>query len=324
MLRHLPLAQDARLVVGMNPADDAAVYRLPSGEGLVFTADFFTPIVDSPEDFGGIAAANALSDVYAMGGRPFLALNLVGFPLATLSHDVLGRILRGGADVAAEAGVLIGGGHSIDDAEPKYGMAVVGFVDPDAAWTKAGLRAGDRLFLTKALGTGIIATAHKRDQVEAPHLDAAVSSMRQLNRAAMEAGRASGVRAATDITGYGLLGHLLEMCRASHVGARLRFDALPILPGVHAYLDRGIVPGGTRRNLEDVADHVRFAPRLREADRLLCADAQTSGGLLLAVAPALAPDLAQALMRAGVIAAEIGEVTADARADGEGARIEIC
>lgn len=320
MLRHLPIAHDARLIVGMNPADDAAVYRLPSGEGLVFTADFFTPIVDSPEDFGAIAAANSLSDVYAMGGRPLLALNLVGFPLATLGHEILARILTGGATVAAEAGVLVAGGHSIDDAEPKYGMAVVGFVDPAAVWTKAGLRAGDRLFLTKPLGTGIVATAHKRDQVEAAHLDAAVASMRQLNRAAMDAGRAAGVHAATDITGYGLLGHLLEMCRASDVRARLRFDALPVLPGVRGYLARGIVPGGTRRNLEDCAPSVHFEERLGEEARLLCADAQTSGGLLLAVSPGRAAALSSLLSAANLWATEIGEVLHSADTE---KRIEI-
>lgn len=294
----------------MNPADDAAVYRLPGGDGLVFTADFFTPIVDDPEAYGAIAAANALSDVYAMGGRPLLALNLVGFPLKTLGHDVLAAILAGGARVAAEAGAIIAGGHSIDDAEPKYGMAVVGLVDPALVWTKAGLRAGDRLYLTKALGTGIVATAHKRDGVSESDLAAAVASMTTLNRAAMEAGRAAGVHAATDVTGYGLVGHLLEMCRHSQVAATLWSSALPLLPGVLGYVRAGFVPGGTRRNLEDAGDAVGFADGVSEELRLVAADAQTSGGLLLAISPARAAALEAALAERGVLVAPIGAVVA--------------
>jgi len=292
----------------MDPADDAAVYRLPGGDAIVFTADFFTPIVDDPEDFGAIAAANAMSDVYAMGGRPLLALNLVGFPLKTLGHEVLAKILAGGAAVAREAGVLVAGGHSIDDAEPKYGMAVVGMVDPESVWKKSGLRTGDRLFLTKPLGTGIVATAHKRGVVDDADLRAAVASMRTLNRAAMEAGRAAGVHAATDITGYGLLGHLLEMCRGAGQRAAIDSSALPVLPGVRRYIDDGVVPGGTRNNLADASSSVAFAAALDETTRILCADAQTSGGLLLAVSADAAPRLRAELAARQVLVAEIGEV----------------
>jgi selenide,water dikinase len=292
--------------VGLNVADDAAVYRLDDEKALVFTADFFTPIVDDPGDFGAIAAANALSDVYAMGGRPILALNLVAFPMKKLPLEVLEAILAGGQSVAREAGVLVAGGHSIDDAEPKYGMAVVGLVEPGRVWTKDAGRAGDLLFLTKPLGTGIVTTAHKRDGAKAQDLAAAVASMRALNREATEAGRAAAIRCATDITGYGLLGHLREVCEASGVGARVSFGALPLLPGVLEYAARGFVPGGTRGNLAFASDAVAFAPTLGESERLVCADAQTSGGLLLAVAPEQAETLRAALATAGLPAREIG------------------
>jgi selenide,water dikinase len=306
----------------MNPADDAAVFRLPSGEGIVVTADFFTPIVDDPRDFGAIAAANALSDVYAMGARPLLALNLVAFPLESLGAAVLGEILAGGAEIIHEAGAVVGGGHSIDDREPKYGLAVVGLVDPLSAWTKGALTPGDHLFLTKPLGTGMIATAHKRDGVAAEILAAAVRSMRRLNRDAMDAGRAAGVRAATDVTGFGLLGHLLEMLRASRLSAQLDFSALPFLEGARDCAERGFVAGGTRRNLEDVASAVTFAATLSDVDRLLCADAQTSGGLLLAVAPERSSALTGELERRGVLAARIGHVT-DAVGQNEAPRIRV-
>jgi selenide,water dikinase len=299
---------DPRLEVGMNPADDAAVYRLDDGQALVFTVDFFTPIVDDPRDYGAIAAANSLSDVYAMGARPLLGLNLVAFPMKKLPLEVLSEILAGGADVAREAGVPVAGGHSIDDAEPKFGMAVVGLVPPGQAWTKDAARPGDRLVLTKPLGTGVVTTAHKRDQVAADDLAAAVASMRRLNKAAMEAGREAGVRCATDVTGYGLLGHLAEICRSSDVRARVHAGDLPLLPGARGYAERGLVPGGSRANLEFVSDVTHFEDAVDPTTRVLCADAQTSGGLLFALPPPRAQALHAALAARGVLAAPVGEI----------------
>jgi selenide,water dikinase len=307
-LRRLPVFESPDLLVGMNPADDAAVYRLDDAQALVFTTDFFTPIVDEPQDFGAIAAANALSDIYAMGGRPILALNLVAYPMKTLPLEVLSEILVGGGVVAREAGVVVAGGHSIDDAEPKYGMAVVGLVHPAEIWAKAGARPGDRLYLTKPLGTGIVTTALKRDGAHPDHLAAAVASMRRLNRAAMEAGRAAQVRCATDITGYGFLGHLLEVCRASGVRARVSAGALPLLPGVRDYILRGFIPGGTRANLAYAVEAVAFAPEVDEPSRILAADAQTSGGLLLAIPAERAAVLEQELAARGVLGAAVGEI----------------
>jgi selenide,water dikinase len=265
--------------------DDAAVFRLAPNRALVATVDFFTPIVDDPADWGAIAAANALSDVYAMGATPLFALNLVGWPRETLPLDLLGEVLRGAGEIAREAGCPVLGGHSVDDPEPKFGMAVIGEVNPDRMLTNAAACAGDLLVLTKPLGTGILATALKRDALLEAGMADAVRSMRTLNAGAMRAALEVGVSAATDVTGFGLVGHLLELLEASGVGGVLAFDALPLLPHARSLAGRGFIPGGTKRNLEAAAERVTWAADLTEIDRWLAVDAQTSGGLLLAVPP---------------------------------------
>lgn len=245
------------------------------------TVDFFTPIVDNPAAWGAIAVANALSDIYAMGATPLFGLNLVGWP-RELPFDVLGEVLRGAAEVAKRAGCLILGGHSIDSAEPTFGMSVIGEVHPDRMLTNAGACAGDLLVLTKPLGTGILATALKRDALLETGMADAVRSMTTLNDGASRAALKVGVSAATDVTGFGLIGHLTGMLEASKVAAEIVFEALPILPHAKNLASRGVVPGGTQRNLE-AATNVDWAPKLSPADRYICVDAQTSGGLLLAV-----------------------------------------
>jgi selenium donor protein len=248
----------------------------------VATVDFFTPIVDDPAAWGAIAVANALSDIYAMGATPLFGLNLVGWPRDRLPFEMLGELLRGASDVAQRAGCLVLGGHSIDAVEPTFGMAVIGEVHPDRMLTNAGACAGDRLILTKPLGTGILATALKRDALLETGMAEAVRSMIALNDGASRAALRVGVSAATDVTGFGLVGHLTSMLEASKVAAEIAFDTLPILPHARNLASRGIVPGGTERNLE-AADNVEWGADLSATDRYLCVDAQTSGGLLLAV-----------------------------------------
>jgi selenide,water dikinase len=270
------------LLVGNETLDDAAVWRISDDLAVVHTIDFFTPVVDDPYDFGRIAATNALSDVYAMGGRPAFALNVVAFP-KTLPTELLGEILRGGADVARSAGVAVAGGHSIDDAEPKYGMAVVGFVHPDRVWTNAGGRAGDVLVFSKRLGTGIITTAVKRGDPPAEAVAAAVDSMTTLNDRAADELRPLEPHAVTDVTGFGLVGHAHELAAASGLALRLDAPAVPILPGARELVEQGMVPGGTRANLELAASFATFGAGVGEVERLLLCDAQTAGGLLAAL-----------------------------------------
>ena len=286
IVRALPVQDDPDLLVGTATADDAGVYRLADELALVQTVDFFTPIVDDPYDFGRIAAANALSDVYAMGGRPLTALNLVAFPLERLGADVLGAILRGGLDVCAEAGATVVGGHSIDDPEPKFGLAVTGLVDPDAVLTNAGGRAGDVLTLSKPLGVGAVSTAWKRGAGDPAQLAGAVATMTQLNADAAAAARAAGAHALTDVTGFGLLGHLHSLARASGVAAEVDAAALPFLPGVDALLaDDAAVSGGSRRNRAYADGFTTWADDVPAWRRRLACDATTSGGLLAAVPP---------------------------------------
>jgi len=311
VLRSLPRAVDANVLVGLGTADDAAVYRLAADQALVATVDYITPVVDDPYVFGAIAAANSLSDIYAMGARPLFALNIVGFPRDRLPLETLARILEGGAAKAAEAGIGILGGHSVDDPEPKYGLVVLGLVHPERVVTNAGAQPGDRLFLTKPLGMGIVTTAIKRDAAPPATVEQALDTMSTLNRAAAEAMLAVGVHAATDVTGFGLLGHLLELLVASGVGAHLHLARVPVLAGAWELARAGIFPGGTRRNLAHVQPHVHW-DGLDEVEQLVLADAQTSGGLLIAVAPERAAALAEALTARGVLAAEIGEVTGEA------------
>jgi selenide, water dikinase len=308
-LRHLPLVTDPRVLVGTKTADDAAVFELNAELGLVATLDFFTPIVDDPTTFGAIAATNALSDVYAMGGQPLFALNVAGFPREGLPLDVLGQILAGGAAKAAEAGISIIGGHTIDDPEPKYGLVVIGRVAPDRIVRNVGARPGDRLFLTKPLGSGIITTAIKRGQASPELTERIVRVMTTLNRSGAEAMAEVRPNAATDVTGFGLLGHLWEMTSGSGVGAIVRLDDVPVLPEVWDLARRDVVPGGTRRNLASLVDRVVWGPGVDEIDRLVLSDAQTSGGLLIAVPPERAAALREALTRRGTLAkAEIGEI----------------
>ena len=309
MVRAAP-ATDPDLLVGFDTADDAAVYRLRADLAVVVTTDFFTPIVDDAYDWGRIAATNALSDVYAMGGTPILALNLVAWPREGLDFALLARVLDGGAAVAADAGCLIAGGHSIDDAEPKYGLAVVGTVHPDAVLTNSQARAGDALVLTKPIGLGVLATALKRDVASARNVADATEVMTTLNASARDAALAVGVHAATDVTGFGLLGHLLEMVTASGVGAELDPTAVPIIDGVRDLLAAGMVAGGTQRNHAFVSDSVDWGD-LPLDDQFLLADAQTSGGLLLSVAPELADTLVAALRERNTLAAAVvGHTTA--------------
>jgi selenide,water dikinase len=294
------------VVVASDTRDDAAVYRLPDGTGLVQTLDFFTPIVDDPFDWGRIAAANALSDVYAMGGTPRLALNIVAWPIEELSTDLLAQVLRGGAKVASEAGVAVVGGHSIHDPEPKYGMAVTGFVDLERLVLNSTAPSGAELYLTKPLGIGIITTAIKRGKATMEQIELAVATMTTLNAAPAQAMVEVGVEAATDVTGYGLLGHLHEMLSASGVAAEIDAASVPLLPGTLELAEAGVVPSGTRSNLAFVDPHLDWGVA-SEPERLALADAQTSGGLLIAVSPEKAGQLASALTARGIDAARIGE-----------------
>jgi selenide, water dikinase len=298
------------VLVSPDTGDDAAVYALPGGLGLVQTVDFFTPIVDDPYDWGRIGAANAFSDVYAMGGRPVTALNLVAWPVQELSLDLLAQVLEGGAAVAREAGVSIIGGHSIHDPEPKYGMAVTGFVQTDRIVRNSTMRPGDRLILTKPLGLGIITTAIKRGKATPEQLDRAVAVMTTLNRAASEAMVEVGVSAATDVTGFGLLGHLHVALRGSGVSGRVDAAAVPLLPSVLDLAAAGVVPSGTRSNHEFV-DPLTDWGGLPDSEQLVLADAQTSGGLLIAVPESRAGELTSALAAAGIPAAEVGVVDGD-------------
>jgi selenide,water dikinase len=308
VLRHLPRSRDENLLAGDNPADDAAVYRIGDDLALVQTVDFFTPVVDDPYRFGQIAAANSLSDVYAVGGKPLTALNIVGFPVNTLPTDVLSEILRGGADKAAEAGVAIVGGHTIDDDEPKYGLSVTGTVDPHAFISPRGAVAGDVLLLTKPIGTGVITTAGKAGAASSSHLSGAVRWMTTLNRAASRAMLQSGVHAATDVTGFGLLGHLADLCDASGVSAVVSTSRVPLLPGALEYVRAGRVPNGTRTNLEFALGVSLIDPGVSETVRLLLADSQTSGGLLVALPPE-GVSAFERLASRDMLAAEIGRIT---------------
>jgi selenide,water dikinase len=292
IVRDLPRSSDERLLVASDSADDAAVFKLSDELALVLTIDFFTPIVDDPYDFGRIAAANALSDVYAMGGRPLAAMNVVAFPLERLGGDVLREILRGGAEVANAAGAPIVGGHSIDDPEPKYGLSVTGTVHPAELISNAGARPGDALVLTKPLGVGAVVTARKRGFRDDALLAGAVATMAALNDAAAAAARAAGAHAMTDVTGFGLLGHLHSLALASGVAARVDAAAVPALDGVPELLEgEEAVSGGSARNREYAQSFTAFAAAVPEARRRLACDATTSGGLLVAVAPERAAEL---------------------------------
>jgi selenide,water dikinase len=278
---------DPRVLVGNETADDAAVYQLDGGRALVSTADFFTPVLDDPYDFGRVAAANAISDIYAMGATPLIALNLVAWPLESLGPEALRDVLRGGAAVAREAGVAIVGGHSIDDPEPKYGLAVTGVVDPGRILRNSTALAGHDLFLSKPIGVGVATTALKRGLASPELMASAVEVMTTLNRAAAEAARGAGASAVTDVTGFGLLGHLHELTKASGLSARVTAASVPLLPGVLELVRGSDAPiaGGTRRNREWLEEFVSWGAEVDEAHRWLLCDAMTSGGLLTAAPP---------------------------------------
>jgi selenide,water dikinase len=310
------------LLVGLGHADDAAVYRLNDDQAIVATTDFFPPVVDDPYAFGAIAAANALSDIYAMGGDPLFCLNLVGFP-DDLDSEILTEILRGGAEKVREAGALIAGGHSVTDHEPKYGLAAIGLVHPARIFTKGGARAGDSLLLTKPIGTGVITTAAKAEHASESDLAGTIASMMRLNGPAMRALRTlgDGLHACTDITGYGLLGHGWEMAEQSDVTFHIFAGAVPLLPGARHYAAGGYVPGGTGRNRAAIDPHTHWDDEVDEVTRTLLHDPQTSGGLFAAVAPGAADGLLAALAEAGMTAAVVGRVGARA-VDGAGIEVE--
>ena len=294
--------------MGLATGDDAAVYRLDDRLAIVQTVDFFPPIVDEPFAFGEIALANAVSDVYAMGGRPLLGLNIVGFP-ADLSKDILGDILKGGASKAKEAGVLIVGGHTVDDREPKYGLAITGVVEPGKQITNAGARPGDILVLTKPIGTGIITTAGKQQRVRPEVLSGAIEAMTALNNAASQAMVEVGVNACVDVTGFGLVGHLLGVLQASDVCARIALGSIPVFDGVWELLEQDIAPAGTRRNLSSADRFLDWDATIDDATKLLLCDAQTSGGLLIAAAPEKVDRLLAELKGRGVESRDvIGEI----------------
>ena len=298
---------DPNLLVGLANRDDAAVYQINQELALIQTVDFFPPVVDEPHAFGEIAVANALSDVYAMGGRPLLGLNIVGFP-SDLPKDILGEILKGGASKAKEANLLIVGGHTVDDKEPKYGMAVTGIIKPGSQITTSGTQTGDKLVLTKPIGTGIITTAGKHQSVCSTAMNEAIYVMKTLNQAASNAMVKVGVHACTDVTGFGLIGHLLIMM-GSDGCAKISMGAEPILASVFDMIAQNMVPGGTHRNLAAAENKVTWTSDIDESCRLLLNDAQTSGGLLISVAENKLEDLLHALKDSGVeTAAVIGEV----------------
>ncbi len=292
----------------MASPDDAAVYKISEDQAIISTMDFFPPVVDDPYHFGAIAAANALSDIYAMGGTPLMAINLVAYPDG-YGLDILTEILRGGAEKVLEADAVVSGGHTVTDKEPKYGLSVTGRIRPDKIIRKGGAKPGDQLILTKPLGTGIITTAHKRQQEKPEHLEAAIKSMSRLNRAAARSALSFDIHAMTDITGYSLLGHGHEMAHLSEVDLIIHYGSLKWLPGVFEYAERAVFPGGTGRNQEYFSQWVELDPSLdNEMCHGLLYDPQTSGGLLIALPAAQATDLLQELLDNGENAAIIGEV----------------
>ena len=307
-MKNVPVLQHPNLLVGTETGDDAAVYKINDDTALILTVDFFPPITDDPFEYGEIAAANSLSDIYAMGGQPLVALNIVGFP-ASLDKNILGEILRGGYSKANEAGCLIAGGHTVDDPEPKYGLSVVGVVEPGKQVTNAGAKPGDVLILTKPLGTGIITTAGKQGKVSSDVMQGAVAAMATLNKGASTAMIRVGVNSATDVTGFGLMGHLQSMVRGSKVTAEVDLSSIPVLAGVWDLLDDGIAPGGTHRNLESVNKTVIWDKSVKEREQLLLCDAQTSGGLLISVPADRKNELMSELINEGVFGSvEIGKI----------------
>ncbi len=308
MLRRLTPVDDDRLLVDAGTGDDAAVWKVDANRALVATVDFITPVVDDARTWGRVAAANSVSDVYAMGGQPLFALNLVGWNTSELSSDLLAEVLLGAQDVAVEGGFAIAGGHTVDDPEPKFGLAVVGEAHPDRLITNAGLRAGQSLVLTKPLGVGVITTAVKRGQADPAALDATVAAMTMLNADASRIALAAGATGGTDVTGFGLAGHLGRAAIESEVDVALEVDRLPVLPTTRELIAEGVVPGGTRRNLAHVEAQLDYGAHGQDA-ALLVADAQTSGGLIFGVDPDAADGVVAELTDSGHTAAVVGHLT---------------
>lgn len=312
VIRSLPApVPDPNLLVGIDTSDDAGVYKLSEELALVQTVDFFTPIVDDPYSFGQVAAANAISDIYAMGGKPLTALNIVAFPIKTLDKQVLADILRGAGDKMKEAGVTLVGGHSIDDNEPKFGLAVTGLVHPAKVRTNAGAASGDKLILTKPIGVGILTTSIKKDKLTEEEIGQVTRVMATLNKTAAEIMEPYDVHACTDVTGFGLLGHALEMAKGSAMGIKINSADVPVLPRVRELAEAGFVPGGTKNNYNHVRESVVFPEDMDQVGQWILCDAVTSGGLLISVAGEQAEDLLGRLQAAGVEARLIGEVTED-------------
>jgi selenide,water dikinase len=311
LLSKSPLAQAwPNLLVGTESSDDAAVYRINDEQAIVATTDFFLPIVDDAFDFGRIAATNAISDVYAMGGSPLFALALLGLPLGKLPVEAGQQILAGGQSVCTAAGIPIAGGHSIDNPEPIYGLVVIGLVRPDHVKRNVGAKPGDKLILGKGLGVGIYSAAFKKDELKDHDYEAMIASTTQLNTPGPALACLDGVHAVTDVTGFGLAGHLLEVCKASNVTANLDFSALPILPNVLDYARAGFVTGASVRNLQSYGERLTLAEPLGEAERMLLADPQTSGGLLVACTPEAVTEVLSIFLQQGFDRASvIGEVT---------------
>ena len=308
-----PAVANANVIVGLDTPDDAGVYQVSDEVAIVQTVDFFTPIVDDPYWFGAIAAANALSDVYAMGGKPITALNLVGFPVSKLDKKVLAEILRGGCEKVAEAGAVLLGGHSIDDPEPKYGLAVTGVVHPQKVGAKGGVRPGDKLVLTKPIGIGVITTAIKRGICTPEHAEEAIRVMATLNNV-VDVLEPFDIRGLTDVTGFGLLGHGSEMARGSKVGLRIEAGRVPVLASTYGYAEQGAFPGGSKSNYRFLTSqgHVTFDAAVPELQQLILCDAVTSGGLLIAVSGERTEELVEALQAKGTLAAAvIGEAVAE-------------
>lgn len=310
MLRLLPEREhDPNLLVGIDTSDDAGIYRVSDELALIQTVDYFTPIVDDPYMFGQIAAANALSDVYAMGGEPKTVLNIVGFPVKKLGADMLAEILKGAADKVKEAGAIIVGGHSIDDQEPKFGMAVTGYVHPEKFFRNVGAKPGDALVLTKPIGVGILTTGIKRGVVTSEQEEKVIETMAMLNKKAAEALEGFQIHAVTDVTGFGLLGHACEMAKGSNVSMTITYDDVPILDGTYNLAEQGVIPGGSKSNFAWLKDDVEFALSITESSQYILCDAITSGGLLVSLPKEEAKAYVQKLHEQNITAAQIiGEV----------------
>jgi selenide,water dikinase len=305
------LPPPAALLVGKETSDDAAVYRLNDSQALIATTDFFMPVVDDPYDFGRIAATNAISDVYAMGGTPILALALVGMPIDKLPTEVIGKILEGGESICAEAGIPVAGGHTIDSVEPIYGLVVLGLVHPDRIKKNSDARPGDKLILGKPLGVGVLSAAVKKDKLDAAGYQELIACTTQLNTPGRRLSDVPGVHALTDVTGFGLLGHLLELCRGSSLGAGLAMDRIPLLPRVESLVAAGMVTGASARNWVSYGNEVDLSSSVTPSQQALLTDPQTSGGLLVSCAPAAVDEVLGIFRREGFThAAVIGEMTA--------------